>query len=183
MSSLPSTSPPHTIPLEPVPLTAPQTRWLTYRQQTILTIAAILLFYASLLIANPLLGTIGSAAVFKDKNLTPSFMHVFGTDWLGRDMLVRTVQGLALSVTVGLLAASISAVIGAVLGTLSAIVGGKIDVAITWLIDALFSVPHLVLLILISFAVGGGVRGVIIAVAFTHELLLAFQRRSVKPPL
>jgi len=39
---------------------------------------------------------------------------------------------------------------------------------ITWLIDLFFSLPHLVLLILISFVLGGGLRGVIIAVAFTH---------------
>jgi peptide/nickel transport system permease protein len=88
-------------------------------------------------------------------------------------MLTRTLHGLSLSLRVGLLAASISAVLGMILGLLSGTLGGWLDGVITWIIDLFMSLPHLVLLILIAFAVGGGLKGVIIAVAFTHWTSLA----------
>ncbi len=146
---------------------------VSLRRRTLTSIALIVLLYAALLIASPLLGDTGTAAVLADKNLPPSLTRPFGADWLGRDMLARTVQGLALSVSIGLLAAAISAALGAALGVIAATAGGVVDGVISWLIDALFSVPHFVLLILIAFAMGGGVRGVIIAVAFTHWGALA----------
>jgi len=114
------------------------------------------------------LGEKGLQTALTERNQVPGLDHPFGTDWLGRDMLTRTIRGLGLSLMVGLLAASISAMLGLLLGTLSATLGGKVDLMITWLIDLFFSLPHLVLLILISFVLGGGLRGVIIAVAFTH---------------
>jgi len=108
-----------------------------------------------------------------ERNQPPSWMHPFGTDWLGRDMLRRSLQGLSLSLRVGLLAASVSALIGTGLGLVAGTVGGWVDAVIIWIIDVFFSLPHLVLLILIAFAVGGGTKGVIIAVALTHWTSLA----------
>ena len=107
------------------------------------------------------------------RNQSPSFAHPFGTDWLGRDMLSRSLHGMSLSIRVGLLAASFSALIGTALGIISGTIGGKVDAVITWIIDVFFSLPHLVLLIMIAFAVGGGTLGVIIAVALTHWTNLA----------
>lgn len=115
-----------------------------------------------------LLDTSGLHTALESRNQPPSLEHPFGTDWLGRDMLTRTLYGLRLSLGVGLLAAAVSAVIGTVLGTLSAVLGGIVDTVIVWIIDVFFSLPHLVLLILIAFACGGGVTGVVLAVALTH---------------
>jgi len=119
-------------------------------------------------VGSHLLGDEGLKTALNERNLAPTLNHPFGSDWLGRDMLTRTLQGLSLSLRVGLLAAVISALLGMGLGVLSAMLGGKVDTVITWVIDVFFSLPHLVLLILISFAMGGGLRGVLIAVAFTH---------------
>ncbi|MCU0565741.1 MAG: ABC transporter permease [Oculatellaceae cyanobacterium Prado106] len=88
-------------------------------------------------------------------------------------MLTRSLHGMSLSVRVGLLAASFSAIIGTALGLISGTLGGKVDSVITWIIDVFFSLPHLVLLIMIAFAMGGGTRGVIVAVALTHWTGLA----------
>ncbi|UQZ89591.1 ABC transporter permease [Deltaproteobacteria bacterium Smac51] len=98
----------------------------------------------------------------------PSWRHPFGTDSLGRDMLIRTVYGLMVSLKVGLMAATISALIALTLGVAGAIFGRWADLAVTWLVDVGMSLPHLVLLILISFAVGGGEKGVMLAVALSH---------------
>ncbi|WP_244596944.1 ABC transporter permease [Paraeggerthella hongkongensis] len=110
---------------------------------------------------------------FALKNLAPSWDHPFGTDWMGRDMLLRTLAGLSTSVLVGLLAAGVSSVIALVLGAAAALGGKKVDAAVTWLIDLMMGVPHIVLLILISFALGKGFWGVTIGVAVTHWPSLA----------
>jgi peptide/nickel transport system permease protein len=98
----------------------------------------------------------------------PSLAHPFGTDWLGRDMLARTLVGLRTSLAVGALAASVSAVIALVLGALAGALGRWVDSVVSWLVDLFLALPHLVLLILIAFAAGRGLQGVIIAVAVTH---------------
>ncbi len=105
---------------------------------------------------------------FALKNLAPSWDHPFGTDWMGRDMLLRTLAGLSTSVLVGLLAAGVSSVIALVLGAAAALGGKKVDAAVTWLIDLMMGVPHIVLLILISFALCSGIRDVTIGVAVTR---------------
>ncbi len=113
------------------------------------------------------------ASDFSQKNLAPGLAHPFGTDWMGRDMLLRTLAGLSTSVLVGLLAAGVSSVIALVLGTLAALGGRRVDAVVTWLIDLMMGVPHIVLLILISFALGKGFWGVTIGVAVTHWPSLA----------
>ena len=113
------------------------------------------------------------ATDFTQKNLAPSLAHPFGTDWMGRDMLVRTVAGLSTSVLVGLLAAGVSSVIAVVFGTAAALGGKRVDAAVTWLIDLMMGVPHIVLLILISYALGKGFWGVAVGVAITHWPSLA----------
>lgn len=107
------------------------------------------------------------------KNLPPSTQHLFGTDWLGRDMLTRTVKGLRLSLAVGAFASVVSVVIAAVMGIGAATFGKKVDNVISWVIDLFIGMPHLVFMILISFIMGGGIRGIVFGVSFTHWMSLA----------
>ncbi len=153
-----------------VPSLARQTRptFGNRRSRTLWTIGFCLFLLGAVFLGSYLLGESGLQTALTERNQSPHLQHPFGTDWLGRDMLTRTLRGLSLSLMVGLLAASISAVLGLFLGTLSATLGGTVDLVITWLIDLFYSLPHLVLLILIAFVLGGGLRGVIIAVALTH---------------
>lgn len=112
-------------------------------------------------------------ADFGVKSQAPSISHLFGTDWMGRDMLARTLAGLSTSVLVGLLAAGVSSVIALVLGCAAALGGKRVDAAVSWLIDLMMGVPHIVLLVLISYALGKGFWGVTIGVAVTHWASLA----------
>ncbi len=160
------------------PLTIPRTttmghpRW-NRRTLTLMSIMGCLCFFAVVLLGSRLIGDAGLTTNLTARNQAPSLGHIFGTDWLGRDMLTRTLHGLSLSLWVGIVAASCSAIIGTILGLASAVFGGIIDTAVTWLIDLFYSLPHLILLILIAFAVGGGMAGVIIGVAATHWTGLA----------
>ena len=101
---------------------------------------------------------------FSRKNLAPCLTYPFGTDWMGRDMFVRTLTGLSMSIRIGILAASVSAVIALILGVLSATLGKAVDSVITWIIDLVMGIPHILLLILISYGCGSCFRGVLIGV-------------------
>ncbi len=138
------------------------------RSKTIFTIAGCLFLFGIVFAGAWLYGNQGEVTHLTSRKLAPSLTHPFGTDWLGRDMLARTLKGLRISLFVGLSAASCSALIALLLGLAAATMGKTVDGIVTWLVDMAMATPHLVLLILIAFAFGGGTKGVIIAVAASH---------------
>lgn len=107
-------------------------------------------------------------ANYANKFLSPSLAHPFGTDFIGRDMFYRTIKGLSNSIIIGVLASIFSSIIALVAGIASAVFGGWVDKFVNWCVDLCMGLPHLVLLMLISFMMGKGVKGVTIAVALTH---------------
>lgn len=110
---------------------------------------------------------------FTRKNLAPGLRYPFGTDWMGRDMFVRTLTGLSMSIRIGLLTAAVSAVIAAVMGISAAVLGKVADGLIGGLIDLVMGIPHILLLVLISFAMGKGFAGIVAGISLTHWTSLA----------
>lgn len=98
----------------------------------------------------------------------PCASHIFGTDFMGRDMFFRCVKGLSTSLLIATAAAAISSVIALVIGVAAAVMGGKVDSFVNWCVDFCMGMPHMILLILISFMLGRGAKGVMFAVALTH---------------
>lgn len=133
---------------------------------------AILIFAGLILLAVVIIGSLmretAYSANFMEKSQSPSLQHLFGTDYMGRDMLARTVKGLSTSILIGILAASVSAVMAVILGTAAALLGKKTDAVVSMGVNMMTGVPHIILLMLISFICGRGIKGVIIAVALTH---------------
>lgn len=113
------------------------------------------------------------AGSFLNAKRPPCWEHPFGTDALGRDQLMRTLKGLAVSMTVGLAASAISAVIAVFVGIAAATGSKRVDAVINWLIDLVMSVPHTILIILISFAMGRGLKGLLVGIVATHWCSLA----------
>ncbi|GHU37088.1 peptide ABC transporter permease [Clostridia bacterium] len=146
---------------------------LNRRATAAVTASVILAIILAIYIGGALLPTSALQANFSQKGLPPSWSHLFGTDFLGRDMFVRTVKGLSLSLTVGAAASVISAFIALAVGVTAAMGKGVIDHAINWFIDVFMSVPHTVLIILISIAFSRGAVGMLIGVALTHWVGLA----------
>ena len=110
---------------------------------------------------------------FLNAGCPPCLEHPFGTDALGRDLFLRTLKGLSVSMTVGLAASAVSAVIAVLVG-IAAPTGSKLmDGAVNWLIDLVMGVPHTILIILISFVLGRGLRGLLAGIAATHWCSLA----------
>lgn len=143
------------------------------RKRTIFIIIVTSFFLAGLGLAGVFIDTSGIATNLTARNLSPSFTHLFGTDWLGRDMFTRTIMGISVSMAVGLLGAAGSTLIALVLGMAAATMGKVADTMITWLIDLFLSVPHLITLILIAFMFGGGFKGIVIGLMLTHWPSLA----------
>lgn len=105
---------------------------------------------------------------FSQKNLAPSLQYPFGTDWMGRDMLARTLTGQSLSIRIGVLTAAVSAVIALAIGIAAALLGPKVDAALSWCMDLVMGIPHILLVMLISLAFGRGFTGVVAGVALSH---------------
>lgn len=126
-----------------------------------------------LMAAGMFLASAASVSDLSAKNLAPSMVHLFGTDQLGRDMFARTLTGLSTSLMVGLVASVASVCIAVLLACVSVFGGRRGDAAVSWLIDLTMGVPHLVLLILISYALGRGFWGVTVGIALTHWPSLA----------
>lgn len=92
---------------------------------------------------------------------------ILGTDSYGRDVLSMIIIGSRVSLSVGLIAVLIALVIGITLGALAAYYGGWVDNLISWLINVVWSIPTVLLVIAITFALGKGFWQVFIAVGLT----------------
>jgi len=90
-----------------------------------------------------------------------------GTDPFGRDMFSRLLLGTRISMAVGFISVFISLIVGIFLGAISGFYGGKTDSFIQWLINVVWSIPTLLLVIAISFALGRGFWQVFVAVGLT----------------
>jgi peptide/nickel transport system permease protein len=147
--------------------------YINRRTKTIFVSALIGAFILAIFIAGQFITDDMVAADFTQKNLAPSWSHWFGTDWLGRDMFLRTIKGLSISITVGTVASAASAVIATIIGIIAATGSRWLDEFINWFIDLVMGVPHLILLILISFVCGKGFTGLMIGLVCTHWCSLA----------
>jgi peptide/nickel transport system permease protein len=95
----------------------------------------------------------------------PSWHHLLGTDIQGRDTLSRLIFGSRTALLVGFVTVGSAAIVGTILGTLAGYLGGAINQIIMRIMDALMGFPMLVLAILISSVLGGGIQNVIIALS------------------
>ena len=126
-------------------------RW-NGRMTAVVLFAAAVIFLAAVTAAGFGFSEEALVTDFSRKNLEPGGAYLFGTDWLGRDMFVRTLTGLSMSIRIGLLSAGVSSVLAMLLGTMAAVMGKTVDSVITWVI---------------------GFKGVVIGVALTHWTSLA----------
>ena len=149
------------------------TKKINRRTKVILLTIIIGVIVIAAFVAGRMIPDSAVAPNFQNKKLPPSWEHLFGTDWLGRDLFLRTLKGLSISLTVGMVASLISAVAAMFIGIAAATGSKVVDGLITWLIDLVMGVPHTVLIILISFTCGRGFKGLMTGIAITHWTSLA----------
>lgn len=105
--------------------------------------------------------------------LSPSWQHWFGTDELGRDVLVRVMWGGRISLAVGLVASFINLVIGVLYGGISGYFGGKIDELMMRIVDIIYSIPVLLIVILLMVVLKPGLTNIFIALGISYWVGMA----------
>lgn len=101
------------------------------------------------------------------KNQPPSLHFWFGTDELGRDLFTRVWWGARISLFVGISASLIDLIIGVLYGSLAGSWGGKIEEAMMRIADILYSIPYLLVVILLMVIIGSGIMTILIALTIT----------------
>jgi len=84
----------------------------------------------------------------------PSLAHWFGTDVFGRDLLTRVMYGGRVSLAVGVIATTVALLIGVTWGTIAGYVGGRTDVVMMRIVDALYALPFIIFIILLMVVFG-----------------------------
>ncbi len=138
------------------------------RRKTLFWIRFAAIYLLVVLVDGLLMSPENYGVDYSAKFIAPCFAHPFGTDYMGRDMFFRSIKGLSNSIVIGLLASAVSSLIALAFGVAAAVKGGLIDQFVSWCVDLCMGIPHLMLLILISFMMGKGGTGVTAAVALTH---------------
>lgn len=128
------------------------------RDKAALFCLGVVILYALIAIVSPLLFSgWQNAHDYSGTNLPPSLTHLFGTDVMGRSVLVKTLLSAHVSMTVGFVSNAIAIPLGVFLGALAGYFGRKVDDVIVWIYTTLASIPGIILLIAIKFAFQGKV--------------------------
>lgn len=117
----------------------------------------------------------------------PSPAHWLGTDPLGRDILSRILYGARLSIPVGIAAVALAVLLGTIVGSAAGAAGGVVDEGIMRATDLMLAFPTVILAMIISAALGAGIRNAVIAIMvawwpsyarFSRGLVLAARERE-----
>lgn len=95
----------------------------------------------------------------------PTGDHPFGTDTLGRDILVRVLHGTRVSLGLGVSSVALAAVVGSTLGLLAGYVGRRVDLVVMFCMDILLAFPATLLAIAIVAMIGPGLRNSLFAIS------------------
>ena len=125
----------------------------------VVLITIILAIFADIIVPDPY------AQDLKNVLSKPSGENLLGTDSIGRDLLTRIIHGSRIALLVGLGSVVIASIVGSVIGLIAGFAGGWVEVIIMRATDAIMALPPIMLALLISAVMGGGVKGVIIAIS------------------
>jgi oligopeptide transport system permease protein len=99
--------------------------------------------------------------------------HLLGTDALGRDLLVRLLMGLRVSLAIGFVATAVSLIIGVAWGATAGFLGGRVDEAMMRIVDVLYSLPFIFFVILLMVALGSNVILIFVAIGAVEWLTMS----------
>jgi len=163
--------------LDPAPASRGQARlgrwfraWLAFRRNGLaMTGLAVVLALVAIAIVTPFLydPTAANLQVLEDRLQPASWAHPFGTDELGRDIMIRVMFGSRVTLTIVALVSLIVVPVGLGLGLPAGYFGGVIDSVLMRLTDIFLAFPRLVLALAFAAALGPGIENAVIAIALT----------------
>ena len=130
---------------------------------------ALIVFLILIAILAPLLEPYS----YKEQNIEnmnepPSLTHFLGTDDFGRDVLSRIIRGARISFVVGVVSVAISVFIGVIIGAIAGFYGGVIDLALTTIADLTWSMPAILIALLLVAIIGTGLESVVVAIGLSY---------------
>lgn len=138
------------------------------RNRTAVVGLAILVVFVFLTVAAPwILSQDPNFIVYDAVLKAPSAQHLFGTDQMGRDQLARVVYGARVSLQVGMSSVAAAAVVGVLAGLAAGFYRGRVDAVTMRIVDAIMSLPSLLLAIFLVGALGPSLRNALMAIAIT----------------
>lgn len=134
----------------------------------------ILMCIAFLAIVGPLVSGYSYDQInLQEKNLSPNVNHWFGTDDLGRDLFTRVWYGARISLSVGICAAIIDILVGVLWGCTAGYLGGKLEEVMMRFADILYSLPYLLIVIVLSLVLGSNFFSIIAAITILGWITMA----------
>jgi len=160
-----TTAPPLSVPqladdLVTPPLTLWQLGWLRFRRHKMAVFGGIILILLFVFSFGGALLYTEKYANFNDTSQrlqSPSGIHPFGTDSIGRDILARTIYGGQISLFIGFVAVLIETILGILVGALAGYYGGAVDAILMRITEALLNIPTIFLLLVMAKFFGGKV--------------------------
>jgi len=134
---------------------------------------SVLAFFVLVAIFAPVIAPYNPDEIVAQETLPPSFEHPFGTDDLGRDIFSRAVFGARISLTVGMVAVSISILIGTLLGAIAGYFGGLTDGFIMRFVDVMLCFPSIFLILAIQAMLTPNIYNVMIVIGVTSWMGVA----------
>lgn len=134
----------------------------------LLMIIVLSAIFASVIAQHPL-----DEVYFDHIEEAPSALHWFGTDINGRDLFVRTLYGAQISLSVGILASTVSLIIGVTYGAISGYFGGWVDQIMMRFVDMLYSMPFMFFVILLMVILGRNFILIFVALGAVEWLTMA----------
>lgn len=143
--------------------------WRRYKKsKTAMLGLAIIISFTTIAIFAPILAPYDPWHIdFSQKFQKPNMKHLMGTDQFGRDILSRIIWGSRVCLTIGFVAAGISAFIGILIGATSGYFGGKVDDVLMRFTEMFLVIPRFFLILLIVSLFGGSVWNVMIVIGLT----------------
>ncbi|KQO83483.1 ABC transporter permease [Rhizobium sp. Leaf262] len=136
--------------------------------------AIIVLLFAIMAIAAPLIAPYEpNASSWSAIRKAPTWLHWFGTDELGRDVMSRVIWGARASLLAGVVSVAIAFVIGVPIGMLAGYFGGPLDTVIMRIIDAFLAIPFLILAIAMAAFLGPSLTNAMIAIGVSTAPVFA----------